>query len=118
MKKILLVDDSAAVRSILKAILAGQYEVIEASNGQEGLDLSSSHAIDLFLLDVNMPVMDGIALTKRLRESGSYDTTPIVMLTNESRDDLKQEGKAAGATGWIAKPCSPPQLLELIQKLI
>ena len=118
MKKILLVDDSSTVRSILKAMLVGKYEVLEASNGQEVLDVSTSNSIDFFLLDVNMPVMDGITLAGKLRTSGSYDSTPIVMLTTESRDELKKEGKAAGATGWITKPCQPAQLLELIQKLI
>ncbi len=118
MKKILLVDDSGTVRSILKAMLTGKYDVLEAANGQEGLDSALQDKVDFFLLDVNMPVMDGITLARELRGSGRYNSTSIIMLTTESRDDLKQEGKAAGATGWITKPCQPAQLLELIQRLI
>lgn len=118
MKKILLVDDSTAIRNILKASLFGDYEILEAENGVEGLKTADANAVDFFLLDVNMPQMDGITMVKKLRESPKYKSTPIVMLTTESTDNKKQQGKDAGATGWVVKPCDPDKLLSVIKKFI
>lgn len=118
MKRILLVDDSATIRKILKASLLKVYEVLEAENGEVGLKVAQENEIDLFLLDVNMPVMDGIAMVKELRQLEKYATTPIVMLTTESRDNIKQTGKEVGANGWIVKPVQPGKLLEVIGKMI
>lgn len=118
MKKILLVDDSAAIRNILKASLFGEYEILEAANGEEGFKIAMTENIDFFLLDVNMPVMDGITLVKKLRENDKYKKSPIVMLTTESSDNKKLQGKEAGATGWIVKPCDPDKLMSVIKKFI
>jgi len=118
MKKILLVDDSAAIRNILKASLFGDYEILEASNGEEGFTIAMTTSIDFLLLDVNMPVMDGITLVKKLRETDKYNNSPIVMLTMESTDNKILQGKEAGATGWIVKPCDPDKLMSVIKKFI
>ncbi|MBN1523438.1 MAG: response regulator [Spirochaetales bacterium] len=118
MKKILLVDDSTAIRNILKTALFGEFDVIEAENGQQALDRANSDSVDFFLLDVNMPVMDGISAAREIRKLSKYGSTPIVMLTTESRDERRQEGKAAGANGWVVKPCEPEKLLEVIKKMI
>ena len=118
MKRILVVDDSTAIRNILKTALLNDYEVVEGENGQAGLNIAKASQIDLFLLDVNMPVMDGITCVQEIRKLPQYAKTPIIMLTTESRDEKKQEGKAAGATGWITKPCEPESLLAIIKKLI
>ena len=118
MKKILLVDDSTAIRNIIKTALFGDYELLEAENGQVALNKAQENKIDLFLLDVNMPVMDGITCVKELRKISKYSNTPIIMLTTESRDDKKQQGKEAGANGWIVKPCEPEKLLNVIKKMI
>ncbi|MCK4797580.1 MAG: response regulator [Spirochaetes bacterium] len=118
MKKILLVDDSTAIRNIIKTALFGDYELLEAENGQVALNKAQENKIDLFLLDVNMPVMDGITCVKELRKTIKYSNTPIIMLTTESRDDKKQQGKEAGANGWIVKPCEPEKLLNVIKKMI
>jgi two-component system, chemotaxis family, chemotaxis protein CheY len=117
-KQILLVDDSGTVRNTLKAMFTSQYEVAEASNGQEGLEMATANQFDLFILDVNMPIMDGITLTAELRKLSQYNRTPIIMLTTESRDRRKDEGKKAGATGWVIKPCDPAKLLSVVEKLI
>ena len=118
MKKILLVDDSTAIRNILKTALFGEFEIVEAGNGKEALDKAKTDPVNFFLLDVNMPVMDGISAVKEIRKIPQYKATPVVMLTTESRDDKKAEGKAAGANGWIVKPCEPEKLLDVIRKMI
>lgn len=118
MKKILVVDDSTAIRNILKTALFDDYEVKEAENGQAALETAKSDNFDLFLLDLNMPVMDGITLVKELRKENAYHTTPIVMLTTESREAKKKQGKEAGANGWIVKPCDPDKLLSVVKRLV
>jgi two-component system chemotaxis response regulator CheY len=118
MKKILLVDDSTTVRNTLKATLCTEYNVVEALNGEDGLSKANGDNIDLFILDVNMPVMDGITMAGKLREVSKYTKTPIIMLTTESRAEKREQGKAAGATGWIVKPCDADKLLGVVSRLI
>lgn len=119
MVKILAVDDSASMRQMVSFTLQGAgYEVVEASDGQDALNKAKKAQVDLVLSDVNMPVMDGIALIKSLRALPNYKFTPILMLTTESAADKKGEGKAAGATGWIVKPFNPDQLLTTIKKVL
>ncbi len=118
MKRIMLVDDSNSIRNILKNSLVGQYEVTEAENGKVALDKLKEGAVDLFLLDVNMPEMDGITLLGEIRKKAEYGSTPILMLTTETKEELKQKGRELGASGWIVKPCEPDKLLQAIQKLI
>lgn len=119
MTKILAVDDSASMRQMVSFTLQGAgYEVVEASDGQDALNKAKQGQVDLVLSDVNMPVMDGIALIKNLRSLPNYKFTPILMLTTESAADKKTEGKAAGATGWIVKPFNPDQLLNTIKKVL
>ncbi|NPU94093.1 MAG: response regulator [Gammaproteobacteria bacterium] len=119
MTKILAVDDSASMRQMVSFTLQGAgYEVVEACDGQEALNKAKQGQVDLVLSDVNMPVMDGIALIKNLRSLPNYKFTPILMLTTESAADKKSEGKAAGATGWIVKPFNPDQLLNTIKKVL
>ena len=119
MATILAVDDSASMRQMVSFTLQGAgYDVVEASDGQEALEIAKAQSFDLVLSDVNMPVMDGITLIKNLRTLDTYKFTPILMLTTESAGDKKQEGKAAGATGWIVKPFNPDQLVNTIKKVI
>jgi two-component system chemotaxis response regulator CheY len=119
MTKILAVDDSASMRQMITFTLkSAGYEVVEASDGVEGLSQAQQHKCDLVLSDVNMPNMDGIAMTRELRGLADYKYTPILMLTTESGLDKKTEGKNAGATGWIVKPFKPDQLLNTIKKVL
>ncbi len=118
MKTIMLVDDSTSIRNILKNALVGEYTVIEAENGVRALEKLNSQQVDLFLLDVNMPEMDGITLLDEIRQLPSYTSTPILMLTTETKEELKQKGRELGASGWIVKPCEPDRLLGAIKKLI
>ena len=117
--RILAVDDSASMRQMVTFTLKGAgYEVVEAADGKQALEKAKTGKFNLVLSDVNMPVMDGISLIRELRALPDYKFTPILMLTTESTGDKKQEGKAAGATGWIVKPFNPDQLLATIKKVI
>ena len=117
--KILAVDDSASMRQMVTFTLKGAgYDVEEAVDGQQALDMAKGGKFNLVISDVNMPVMDGITLIKELRTLADYKFTPILMLTTESTSDKKQEGKSAGATGWIVKPFNPDQLLATVKKVV
>jgi len=119
MATILAVDDSASMRQMVTFTLKGAgHDVTEAENGQDALDKAKGKQFDLVISDVNMPVMDGIALIKELRSLSEYKFTPLLMLTTESGDDKKSQGKTAGATGWIVKPFNPDQLLATINKVL
>jgi two-component system, chemotaxis family, chemotaxis protein CheY len=116
---ILTVDDSASIRQMVSITLkSAGYEVVQASCGQDALQLAKTRNFDLVLTDINMPNMDGISLVYALRSLPNYRFTPILTLTTESDMAMKQKGKAAGATGWIVKPFNPDQLLQLLKKVI
>ncbi len=118
-KTIMTVDDSSSVRQMVGMTLKGAgYEVVEGVDGVDGLAKGKANKIDMVITDLNMPNMDGIALIKALRALPQYKFTPIVMLTTESQATRKQEGKDAGATGWIVKPFKPEQLLGVIKKVL
>jgi two-component system chemotaxis response regulator CheY len=119
MASILAVDDSASMRQMVSFTLKGSgYEVVEASDGVEALTVAKTRSFDLVVTDVNMPNMDGIELIAELRKLPNFKFTPLLMLTTESGMDKKQQGKAAGATGWIVKPFNPEQLLATIKKVL
>ena len=117
-KKIITVDDAMTMRKMVAFTLqdAG-HQVLEAADGVAALALLRNERVDLVISDVNMPNMDGITLTRRLRELNHLKATPIILLTTESAPEVKAQGRAAGATGWIVKPFKPEQLLALVQKL-
>ena len=117
-KTIMVVDDSSSMRQMVNFTLAGAgYQVVEALDGVDALAKSSAQKVDLFITDLNMPNMDGIQLTRQLRAAAPYRFTPIVLLTTESQQAKKMEGKAAGATGWIVKPFQVEQLLAVVKKV-
>lgn len=118
-KTALIVDDSTSMRQMVSFTMkeAG-FSVMEGANGQEALKRVAGQHVDVIVTDLNMPVMDGITLIRQLRSIPLYKFTPILMLTTESQDAKKQEGKAAGATGWIIKPFNPQQLLGVVAKVV
>lgn len=119
MKKILSVDDSASMRAMIGFTLKGQgFDVTEAVDGQDALNKAKAGTFDLIISDVNMPVMDGIEFIRNARTLEQYKYTPILMLTTESGLDKKQQGKAAGATGWIVKPFDPQKLVAVVNKVL
>jgi two-component system chemotaxis response regulator CheY len=118
-KTILAVDDSASIRQMVAFTLKSSgYEVIEAVDGMDGLEKAKTKSFNLILTDQNMPRMDGLTLIKNLRAMAQYKAVPILMLTTESSDAMKAQGKAAGATGWLVKPFDPQKLVEVVKKVI
>lgn len=118
-KTILTVDDSQTVRMVLSTTLKGAgYEVIEAKDGQSAIEQLNSGQINMLITDLNMPRVDGIDLIRHVRRSAGCRFMPIIMLTTESDDKKRQEGKAAGASGWIVKPFRPDQLLTVVQMIL
>lgn len=119
MAKILAVDDSASMRQMVSFTLkAAGHTVTDAEDGKQALDIAKTQPFDLVLTDVNMPIMDGLTLTKELRSLAAFRFTPILVLTTEAGMDKKQAGRAAGATGWLVKPFNPDQLLATIKKVL
>lgn len=119
MANILAVDDSASMRQMVSFTLKGDgHKVTDAADGKQALALAAQQKFDLVLTDVNMPVMDGLALTKELRQLPAYRFTPILVLTTEAGGDKKQAGRQAGATGWLVKPFNPDQLLKTVAKVL
>ena len=118
-KKVLAVDDSATIRTSISFVLkqAG-YEVVEAIDGVDGLDKAKADKFNLVITDIIVPNMDGIEMIKQLRGTEGYKFIPIIALTTENQDTKMQEGKAAGATGWIVKPFTSEKLLAIVKKII
>jgi two-component system chemotaxis response regulator CheY len=118
-KQILTADDSASVRQMVNFTLRqGGYEVVEAVDGADALLKLQNHKIDMLITDLNMPNLDGIGLIKAARALPSCRFIPIIMLTTESQAGKKQEGKSAGATGWIVKPFKPDQIIAVVKKVL
>jgi len=119
MHAILAVDDSASMRQMVSFTLKNAgYSVVEAVDGEDAFDKAKAREFDLVLTDQNMPRLDGIGLTRKLREHPNFKATPILILTTESSDQMKQAGRAAGATGWLVKPFDPTKLIEVIRKVV
>jgi len=117
-KVILTVDDSASVRQMVRFTLSdASYTVIEAVDGRDAL-AKLTGPVHLVITDLNMPNMDGLALIRAVRANAACKGVPILMLTTESQDSKKQEGRAAGATGWIVKPFATAQLLAVVRKVL
>jgi len=119
MADILIVDDSASMRQMVAYTLkTAGHNVVEASDGVEGVNKASAQQFNLIISDVNMPNKTGLELTAELRAKPNYKFIPILLLTTESAGDVKMKGKAAGATGWIIKPFNPQTLVETIGKVL
>ena len=118
-KLIMTADDSASVRQMVSfSLKQNGYDVIEAVDGKDALNKLATQKVDMLITDLNMPNLDGIGLIKGVRGGSFNKFIPIIMLTTESQDSKKGEGKAAGAAGWIVKPFKPEQLIAVIKKVM
>lgn len=118
-RSILIVDDSPSIRQMVSFTLSSVgFTVVDAEDGLAALELAKTQTFDLVITDINMPRLDGFSLTKMLREMEVYAQTPILVLTTESSDEIKQKGRESGATGWLIKPFNPSRLTELVNQVI
>jgi two-component system, chemotaxis family, chemotaxis protein CheY len=116
-KKVMCVDDSSTIRMLVKKALDPEgYEIVEAENGQDGLDKLGAD-VSLFIVDVNMPVMDGFTFVKSIKDMDEHKAKPVVFLTTESSAQKKELGKELGVNGWIVKPFDPPSLVKVVKML-
>jgi two-component system chemotaxis response regulator CheY len=119
MRSILSVDDSKAIRDMIAFTLEPKgFRVVHAADGAEGLARVKAEAFALIITDLNMPVMNGFEFIENARKHPNGSGVPIVMLTTESKPEMKAKGKAAGATGWLSKPFDADTLVAVAKKLI
>nr|WP_295085413.1 response regulator [uncultured Roseateles sp.] len=117
-KTILVIDDSGSFRTVVKlALQKAGYAVIEAVDGQDAVGKLTGAKINLIVCDVNMPNMDGLTFLRHVKTLPAYKFTPVIMLTTESQESKKAEGRAAGAKAWITKPFQPSQLVDAVNRL-
>lgn len=118
-KVVMVVDDSASLRQVvIMALRNAGYETMEAENGKRALEQLKKARANLIISDVNMPVMDGLTFLKEVKALPEYKFTPVIMLTTESSETRKSEGKASGAKAWVVKPFQPQQMLDAVKKLL
>lgn len=114
-KKVLVADDSKTMRSIITMVLKEKgLEFIEAQDGVQALELAQENRINLLITDINMPNMDGITLTQKVKEIPKYRFLKVIMVTTEFEASLKEQAKKAGASGWITKPVARETLISAI----
>lgn len=117
-KTIMVVDDSGSFRTVVKlALQKAGFAVVEAVDGKDAVAKLTGQKLNLIVCDVNMPNMDGLSFLRHLKGTGAYKFVPVIMLTTESQESKKAEGRAAGARAWITKPFQPSTLVEAVNKL-
>jgi two-component system chemotaxis response regulator CheY len=117
--RILVVDDSTTMRQMVSFTLTeAGHQVTEAIDGANALKEANARRFDLVITDVNMPGMNGIDLVRTLRALPDFKFIPMLVLTTEAGQEMKQRGREAGATGWIVKPFSPDVLLATLKKVL
>lgn len=117
--RVLTVDDSRTILAMLRHTLTNAgFEVLQAEDGRQGLDVLHAEPVDVVITDINMPVMDGIEFIRQVRSSGRYQSLPILILTTETSQDKRDQGRAAGGTGWIVKPFDPEKLISVIHRVV
>ncbi len=118
-KRVMTVDDSASVRMMVRYALKGAgYEVVEAVDGVDALEKLAGMEVQAMVVDVNMPRMDGIEFVRKLREMPGHLETPVLMLTTEENRSRVEDGRRAGANGWMVKPFSPEDLVQILKQVM
>lgn len=117
--RVLIVDDEPQLRRIMRATLTGAgYEVEDAPNGEQALERLREFRPDLVLLDINMPVMNGLDFIKKVKELGTYEHIPIIISSTEGKEEDTKRGIALGARGYVTKPVQPSELHSLFEALL
>ena len=117
-KTVMIVDDSGSFRTVVKlALQKAGYAVVEAIDGKDASAKLDGRKLNLIVCDVNMPNMDGLTFLRHVKTQAAYKFTPVIMLTTESQEAKKAEGRAAGARAWITKPFQPSQLVDAVNRL-
>jgi two-component system chemotaxis response regulator CheY len=117
--RVLTVDDSRTILAMLHHTLSNAgFDVLQAEDGQKGLEVLKKETVDVVITDINMPVMDGIEFIRQVRATGEHNSLPILILTTETSQDKREQGRAAGGTGWIVKPFDPEKLISVIHKVV
>jgi two-component system, chemotaxis family, chemotaxis protein CheY len=117
-KRILTIDDSRTIRDMLNLTLSeAGFEVLQAVDGQDGIDVLEKEQVDLVITDINMPKMDGYGVIRHIRGQSQYNGMPVLVLTTESEKDKRNVAREAGATGWMVKPFDPERLIAAINKV-
>jgi two-component system chemotaxis response regulator CheY len=117
-KRILTIDDSKTIRDMLMLTLSDAgFDVLQAIDGQDGLDVLGNDRVDVIITDINMPRMDGYEVIRQLRRNAVHKTTPILVLTTESDVEKRNMARDVGATGWMVKPFDPERLIATVRKV-
>jgi two-component system chemotaxis response regulator CheY len=118
-KRILTIDDSKTIRDMLRLTLVDAgFEVLQAVDGQDGIEVLAKEPVDLVITDINMPKMDGYGVVRHMRENPAHKGTPVLVLTTESETEKRNIAREAGATGWMVKPFDPDRLIATINKVV
>lgn len=117
-KTILCVDDSPTIRMLVNKALGGDWDIIEAEDGMDGLEKSKGMDIDLFIVDLHMPKLDGFGFVREIKSSDKHKNIPVIFLTTDSSASNKNVGKELGVQGWIVKPFDPSSLVKVVNLLI
>lgn len=117
-KRILTIDDSKTIRDMLRlTLLDAGFEVLQAVDGQDGIEVLAKEPVDLVITDINMPKMDGYGVIRHMRENAAFKSMPVLVLTTESEVEKRNLAREAGATGWMVKPFDPDRLIATINKV-
>ena len=118
MPTVLVCDDEAVLRSLIRATLGGRYTIIEARDGDEAVELARAERPQLILLDMMMPRRTGLEVLEHLRADGALAATPVIMLSARTQENDRKAADAAGATHFLPKPFSPSDLAALVEETL
>jgi two-component system, chemotaxis family, chemotaxis protein CheY len=118
-RRIMTIDDSKTMRDMLMlTLIEAGFDVLQAVDGEDGIEKLAGEEVDVVITDINMPKMDGYEVIRRLRQDPKFDRTPILVLTTESEAEKRDIARKAGATGWLVKPFDPERLVETVRKVM